>query len=447
MENPPLFPDIPGDDSLFVTTNQAETVVPVNVTVRGGSSRILRASAGLTTTLELSRDQTRVPPQGIHILAADNNEITVIGSNEEFLSADGFLALPCPRLPVQQYEYYAVSVPTTEAVDLITAESAFLIVSCSNGTQVTFTPTQTVTNPMDSTSTVPAGNSTTVTLAETQPLYIQSGGDLTGSRIVSSQPISFFSGHECALIPASQQDGCDHVVEQLPPTATWGRIFLTAPSADRTTGDMFKVVASQQNTSVNATCVSQGTPADTPIAPNFTIALAAAGDPWSFNAAATEYCSIEADKPILVVQFGLGNSATGTSTYMTLVPAVSQYRNDIRFSVVSSPGLAPIHRTSMFVSPMYFQPANITVDGVGGSPEEWVTLRCSSGGVCGYARQMVLGGTRSRLIRHDNPEASLGVIVYGSTSSEAYGYPGGLRLSGKLQLDVTLRCYGCAVVH
>ena len=201
---------------------------------------------------------------------------------------------------------------------------------------------------------------------------------------------------------------------------------------------MFKVVASRGNTLVNATCVNQGTPTDTPIAPNFTISLAAAGDPWSFNATATEYCSIEADKPILVVQFGMGALGSQANIYMTLVPAVSQYRNDIRFSVVSSPGLSPVHRTNIFVSPMYFQPENITVDGVGGSPEQWVALRCSNGGVCGYARQIQLPGTRPRLIRHDNPEASLGVIAYGSTDSEAYGYPGGLRLSGKQQLEVGL---------
>ena len=100
MENPLPVPELPGTDSLYITTNQIETVVPVNITVRGGSSSILRARAGVTNTLEISSEQTRMPPEGIHILAANNNEITVIGSNEEFFSNDGFLALPCPRLPL-----------------------------------------------------------------------------------------------------------------------------------------------------------------------------------------------------------------------------------------------------------------------------------------------------------------------------------------------------------
>ena len=108
--------------------------------------------------------------------------------------------------------------------------------------------------------------------------------------------------------------------------------------------------------------------------------------------------------------------------------AVSQYRNNIRFSVVGNPRLQ--HWTNIFVIPAYFEPANITVEGVRGSLEDWVAIRCSNGGVCGYGRQIMLGGPHLKLARHDNPEASLGVIVYGSTLSKAYGYPGGLKLSG-----------------
>ena len=429
MENPQLLPS-PSDDSFFISTNQTERVVSVNVTIRGGRARVLQAAAAVTNTLSIPSSETRTPPQGIHILAPDSSELTVFGSNEEFISVDGFLALPCPRLPVELYNYYAISVPpTTAGFSLIASDSAMLIVSCNNDTRVTFTPTQTITDPQNSDSTISAGTNTTVTLAEAQPLYIQGRSDLTGTRIVSNQPISFFSGHECAYRPPTQGSQCDHIVEQIPPTVTWGRIFLTAPSSDRTTGDIFKIVTSQESTGINVTCVNRAAPLDIPLMPNYTVALEAAGNSWNFTASASDYCSIEADKPILVAQIGIGDANTGVDTYMTLVPAVSQYRNNIRFSVVGNPGLR--HWTNMFVIPAYFEPANITVDGVQGSLEDWVAIRCSNGGVCGYGRQIMLGGSRLKLVRHDNPEASLGVIVYGSaTQSEAYGYPGGLKLSG-----------------
>ena len=38
--------------------------------------------------------------------------------------------------------------------------------------------------------------------------------------------------------------------EQIPPTATWGKQFITAPLANRTSGDAFKIVASRDNTNV-----------------------------------------------------------------------------------------------------------------------------------------------------------------------------------------------------
>ena len=148
---------------------------------------------------------------------------------------------------------------------------------------------------------------------------------MTGTHIVSNQPISIFSGHECAYSPPTQGVQCDHLVEQIPPTATWGRIFLTAPSADRKTGDIFKIVAPQENTVINITCVNQAATVDTPIAPKFNVTLGAARNSWNFTAAATEYCSIEASKPILVAQLGVGDVNIGVDTYMTLVPAVSQY--------------------------------------------------------------------------------------------------------------------------
>ena len=91
-------------------------------------------------------------------------------------------------------------------------------------------------------------------------------------------------------------------------------------------------------------------------------------------------------------------------------------------------GFAQSHWASIFMTPTYFQPANITVDGVRGSLDGWVAIYCSSGDVCGYVRQ----GTHSQLIRHDNPAASIGVIIYGSIGPKAYGYLGGLRMSGKL---------------
>ena len=60
---------------------------------------------------------------------------------------------------------------------------------------------------------------------------------------------------------------------------------------------------------------------DTPTASKFTIELEAAGIFWNYTAHGTEYCSIEASKPILLTLFGVGDANIGVDTYST----VSQY--------------------------------------------------------------------------------------------------------------------------
>ena len=56
---------------------------------------------------------------------------------------------------------------------------------------------------------------------------IESDNDLTRTRITSSKPLSAFSGSDCAEIPQGIRY-CDHLVEQVPPTVTWGLKFLVA---------------------------------------------------------------------------------------------------------------------------------------------------------------------------------------------------------------------------
>ena len=53
----------------------------------------------------------------------------------------------------------------------------------------------------------------------------------TGTRIISTKPIAVFAGARCTYVPAGR-GYCDHLFEQIPPTATWGKNFLTASLAE-----------------------------------------------------------------------------------------------------------------------------------------------------------------------------------------------------------------------
>ena len=84
-------------------------------------------------------------------------------------------------------------------------------------------------------------------------IYIKmtSSSDLSGTYIVSDKPIAVFSGNVRTEVDRDFVKGDrSHLVEQVPPINTWGTSFYPSPIPNRTTGDLFKVMASEANTTV-----------------------------------------------------------------------------------------------------------------------------------------------------------------------------------------------------
>ena len=73
---------------------------------------------------------------------------------------------------------------------------------------------------------------------------IESDTDLTRTRITSSKTLSALSGSDCAKIPQGIRY-CDHLVEQVPLTVTWGLKFLVAylEDIDRSSGERIRARA------------------------------------------------------------------------------------------------------------------------------------------------------------------------------------------------------------
>ena len=365
--------------------------------------------------------------KGLKIKAEESKQISVFALNEELHSVDGFTALPCSRLPsVSSYEYFAVSVPPSTTSQNNT-DSAFLIVACSDNTTLTITPTQDVNHPYISNFIVRTGATITVTLQERETLYIQSPNDLTGSKVVSTAPISFFTGHECGNVPANIGE-CDHLVEQIPPTVTWGTQFILAPTATRTVNDIIKIVASEDNTTGTVSCINTESAehVDT-----FNIALA--GNSMVYNLSNDTHCFVESDKPLLLVQFTPGSGADGgenADPFMVIVPAVSQYLENTTFSTVNGLGLYFSNYINIFIpsGSHNFNPSNILLDGTPLSTESWVAIPCSDNRTCGYAvTTNITEGTHS--VWYTNFETPIGLTVYGLLFLETYAYVGGLKLS------------------
>ena len=294
------------EGKLFITTPEH---VPVNFTISApGRDYFHRATVGPGRVEEFTFNgqdyalwNTTDRSKGIIITAENERQIFVYGAQDHKHSTDSFLALPPHDLGAASYTYIATMIHTLdrgsfngESEDV---HSLVGIVSTRNDTLLTITPTQNVNI---STESVEAGGSIVITLHRAETLLVAFVGDLTGTKVTSNRPISFFSGDQCPYIP-SGVGACDQIVEQLPPVEAWGRQFATAPLKTRESFDVFRIVASENSTTVNISCTlnngNQG------YADEFILNEGGFAD---VQVNSESFCWIEADKSILLLQFAVG---------------------------------------------------------------------------------------------------------------------------------------------
>ena len=329
--------------------------------------------------------------KGIHVSAGDK-AVSVYGLNYDQFTSDAFLALPCSRLTVDQYEYYGI------AYEYNTHNIQLLFVGCEDNTIINIA-------------------STTISLNQMETYLYETSNDNTGTRIVSNKPISFFSGSLCANVPTNTCC-CDHITEQFPPTTTWGTHFLSASFSSRSSGDIYRILTSQPSTTVTVNCTTYSQPQ--------TYSLATAGAWQEFTTPANSFCMIESNNPLLVVEFGLGNGLDSIGDpFMMMIPPIEQYTNSYVFNVLSE---FSTNFITMFVTPEHFEPEKIFVDDISQEGASWTTVYCADGTVCGHAAYASLEAGEHQLY-HNDTSAVIGVAAYGFNSHNSYGYPGGLELT------------------
>ena len=418
------------DSKITIMTTELSGAVVMIESQRGVTTETVTPEQPATVSLKHFKVTSGADRNmGIKIKAEGMKKISVYTLNEELYSADTATVFPCSRFPsVSSYKYYAVSVPPSSNTHS-TADSAFLIVACSHNTTVTITPTQTITHPYIPVLTIRAGTSFSVLLQERQTLYVQNREDLTGSKVVSSAPISFFTGHECGNVTADVSE-CDHLVEQIPPTITWGHQFIVAPTATRTANDIIKIVSSEGNTQVKMSCINS----DTGNIERSTATITTSGSYHELNLPPNTHCFIETDKPAMVVQFTPGRSADGANAdpFMVIVPALNQYLTNSTFTALGGFSFSSSMYANTFVSASTntFEPSSIIFDGEPMTSVTWVSVPCyESGLTCGYATVTSLTNRRVHSVWSEDNETPIGVTVYGLRDKETFAYVGGLRLA------------------
>ena len=86
-----------------------------------------------------------------------------------------------------------------------------------------------------------------INLNKGETYFVTSNEDVSGSHLLANLPISVMAGGECVNIP-SGVPYCNPIYEMMPPISTWGKSFLALPLATRTRGEVFRILASEDNT-------------------------------------------------------------------------------------------------------------------------------------------------------------------------------------------------------
>ncbi|HVN51484.1 MAG TPA: IgGFc-binding protein, partial [Acidimicrobiales bacterium] len=288
--------------TLFISSGSTTTGT---VAPNGGASIPFSVTPGHVTSVPIPTSYEMattdgIENKGIHVTA--KAPISVYGLNDITATTDAFLALPTSS---EGTRYRTLGYSGG-------AGGGLAVVATANGTTVTITPSETVGS---HTINVPF----TEHLAAGQTYELQ-GIDLSGSLVTSNLPISVYGYNGCTDIPAGSY-ACDTVMEQMPPTSSYGTEFVAERLALRLHGDTYRVLADQNGTVVKV----NGTTVATLAAGKFYEAQLPAGE----TAANNDGLEITTSHPALVAQYSNGQSLDGVPSdpMEMLIPPFEQFQN------------------------------------------------------------------------------------------------------------------------
>ncbi|MBZ0115839.1 MAG: IgGFc-binding protein, partial [Sandaracinaceae bacterium] len=229
----------------------------------------------------------------------------------------------------------------------------------------------------------PAGGTVTATLGPYEVLNLESDGipgDLTGTVVMSSQPVAVFSGGERGIAPADPartpappsgvpSDYCctDHLEEQVFPTTAWGRDFVVtrSPQRSNTPGwaepDIYRVMADRTRTTITTNL------------PGADASFALEPGEWREFYAQTSF-TMRADAPVSLQQILVSQqwmdswrAGHGGDPSMILFPPYQQFRTDYVF-------LTPSTFSADYVVVAMPQGTRVLIDGLDVNGDEFMAL-------------------------------------------------------------------------
>ncbi|MFD2201413.1 PKD domain-containing protein [Shivajiella indica] len=362
----------------------------------------------------LHRASGVVENKGVYINSS--GDVSVYAFNERLRSADGTVVLPITSLGK---EYYVVShfeimtAPTNFPYSPnVNDESLLLVVAVEDNTRIQITPS------VFTLSGNPAAIPFEISLNSGQSYQIKAKADLTGTRVRvvgdnvdDCKNIAVFGGNKWTSV-GNCGGANDHLFQHMYPVTTWGTDYLHVSLRGRTSGEMVKVLASENNTSVLVDGVNVG---------NLN-----AGRFLTLNFEQNEVKRITTDKPSLVTVFSKSQECNDPGSplfedgdpFMMSYSPNQQLLQSVTFNAIQLPEVRN-HYVNIIVPSAASGLTRLDGQNIGNQFTPFPQYPDFS-----YARLNIPQGVH----RLDNSEGFI-AYVYGFGVVESYGYAVGAALS------------------
>ncbi|KAK3095774.1 hypothetical protein FSP39_018901, partial [Pinctada imbricata] len=401
---------------LYITTSIA-TSVSVTVTSPKSSSPSVSQSFTIIRgqvqkiTLNNAFRNTGSGKTTKGILIDANNEVIVYGYDKETYSSDGYLGIPTDVIGTSYYLCtYSPSTSNTQILIVGVTDSTSVTVRFgpNNGINVTYSGHNYYKN-----------DQLTTTIHSYECLQIQDDEELTGTYVTANKAISVFSGNKLTRVTTTGSSYGDHMITQHVPSNRWGKKFVLVPTPTRSTGDYFRFIASEYDTTVNVWSKTGGqTTTDT-----FTLIT---GGTWvEKHYSSTKYSYIVADKPIYILMIMHSQKSGGANAdpSMLFIPPRELWAEYYSFT---TPDKYQGSYTNYFVFICNnADKSGMRLDGSAFSGGTTYNTIPNTDLVGGYIS--VSHGTHT--VRHTDPTSIFGGYVVGLGSQESYAFTVGLRLA------------------
>ncbi|XP_078603527.1 IgGFc-binding protein-like [Branchiostoma floridae x Branchiostoma japonicum] len=386
---------------LLITAGSSD---PASVTISApgaGFTRHLTVTDAAVQVVSLPQSLALIGNEHAHkgVSITSDTEIIVYGVNKRQTTTDGFLGLPLDSLGNEYFvASYTSSLPSEFGV-FGTEDNTDIEITLRGSTQY-----QGVT--------YPTGSVVRLVLNKFEAVQFQ-GSDLTGTRITSNKPVTLMSGAQCASVPTGIS-ACDHLVEQIPPVDKWGKRFVTAPLAVRTRGDIFRIVAARNGTTVRVRGHADQS------------RVLHSGGFWELDVPSNVYQLITSSKPIMVLHYskGIRSDSTNGDPFMMYIPPIEHFSADYTFATVDAAGSEFDSYINVVIETT--KKSSLLYDGHPlPSSTSWVQIP----GTDLSAAQLHITSTGTHKIKHNSAIVTFSILYYGFASADSVGFPGGMRFT------------------